>query len=256
MLARERSMGPEEIETARDPRTDFIERWAYGTVFAWFLGAISAIVMFLAYTEILSRLFPDSPQQTHDALALIGGTIFLVLGGAIVGEAQWRIGLQGKVRKQYWMLANATIPFTFIFCTLMLRDLILPPIYGSTNSAAYYVAYQKAEPWLAGVLVQGIVWGLALGLPTWFVLRITYKRASRWLIANVSAVICVLLIDTALMAGSHDDVLPRLLGCCYGPIILGEATGIVLYSVFNTHEKNPAGDHFPHNQSTGISKPP
>ncbi len=221
-------MGPEE--TGRDPRTDFIERWAYGTVFAWFLGAASAAILFVGYTELISRLFPFSGEEMSNVLTLIAAPILLAIGGAIVGEAQWRIGLRGRVRESHWLIASAAIPFTFIVGIRFVGDL-LPPIYTSSRGADYSVSFEIANTWALGVLGQGILWGLATGLPTYLVLRAYFRPASRWLLGNIIGITIVFIIDVALAAVSGSDMVPRLLSCCVGPLIFGEATGIALFSL-------------------------
>jgi hypothetical protein len=213
-------------------QTHLLRRWNGLTLWEqWLTATVTSEMIGLAIIVIISTLSRNLQVNPYGLLALLGA-----IEGIVLGLSQW-IVLRRYIRHAgWWILATLVGAMIAWFSGLFVSTVLAITIAASPPT-------QQVSILLKGIIIQGTGVGVILGYAQWLVLQShirhqIWRKAVRWLFANVAAWVLALLI-AFIGVGELKSVSPLSLktamvaattGGTMGAIV-GIITGIALVSV-------------------------
>lgn len=228
------------IQTELSTKTKFVTRWFIGTFIGWILGGLTLFlvpVIWEIFTNVAYQYFREAAW--YEALGgWLGDIIFYILSfgalllmGLVIGLAQWQKALKGKVNKRLWVLSSAfSIAMSVI--SLLIGIHITPSLF-SFDSGTYSgldAALSVKDTWPITVLILGIGFGVAMGIPKWLFLRSHFPKIQHLVLADIITGIATFAWIVFVVSVLTNAIISSTLICCTIPIVLAVVTGVTLFN--------------------------
>ncbi|MEP7289836.1 MAG: hypothetical protein ABI947_29145 [Chloroflexota bacterium] len=228
------------------PRSTFVLYWVLVSVSCFLFALVAAVATYLAIAMLIESGIAPNNGWIENVLFFIVPVFEVLLLGAITGFAQWHLAFQGRFSKWVWIVTNAITSFTGILAVWLASFL-----YHGDYLGLVYVQpgtmsglddkFIVSQTWFIAVIIVGLSFGLASGIPQWLVLRRYFHNAWVWLGSSIIGGLAIFGSFILLVFTIRNATLVPCISCCLSPIILSTISGIVLYRLLHYPKVDTSG---------------